>query len=164
MDGLRLGSAPSDGRRRQLEMARRVTGDRLEPTARVAARMAAGEAGGDPSERPERRLATLGTIAAAYRTLAPWCALLALATWLAIVSVRRLRRGSEVALIGGCLLLAIAVRLALLAYIDVTSFNGISYRYMAPLHPLLIAFVVLTAREAGRRIAATSDGAGAGDA
>jgi hypothetical protein len=151
LDGLFLDSPPSDGRSWQLRIARRVTKDRLEPTARAAA---ARTASGEAAEVPTGRLAALRGLAAAYRAVSPWGALLALMVWLAGLVVPGWRRRPEITAIAAGLLVAIATRLALLAYIDVTSFSGFNFRYMAPLVPLMIAFVVLMLHDLGRWIRA----------
>ena len=47
------------------------------------------------------------------------------------------------------LLVAIASRIALLAYIEATSFEGLKLRYLAPAHPIVLAFSVLMLVELG---------------
>jgi hypothetical protein len=51
------------------------------------------------------------------------------------------------------LLVAIASRVAVLSYVDVTSFTGIDPLYLAPAYPLVVAFglLVATAREGSPR-------------
>jgi hypothetical protein len=61
----------------------------------------------------------------------------------AIHRTRRKRGDLFLVLVGGVLLCAIVVRLLLLAVIDVTSAPAINVLYTSPLHPLMLAFVVL---------------------
>ena len=126
-------SASSNGQPWQLELAARVTRDRLAPHVEVAG----------PAQPTTGRLAALGALRDAYQALAPWCAGSALAIWLAVALAPKLRRRSRFALIGACLLLAIATRLVLLAYVDVTSFPAVKFRFQAPLYSLLLGFVAL---------------------
>jgi hypothetical protein len=57
-------------------------------------------------------------------------------------------------LVSSALVLAIGVRLVLLAYIDATSFPALNARYMAPLTPLLLLFCGVSLAGAARAAAA----------
>lgn len=105
------------------------------------------------SEFPEPRLvarrqdlqqAIAGAIARAYAWLFPGLSLVAAAGLLAAF-VRpswRQRHAALVALAAACLV-AVLVRIALLAYLDATSIPSANGSYAMPVSPLLVVFVVL---------------------
>ncbi len=53
------------------------------------------------------------------------------------------RRMTPLLLLVGALLVAVATRLAILSLLEVTSFGGMTVRYLSPLYPMTVAFVVL---------------------
>ena len=59
-------------------------------------------------------------------------------------SAQRPRRGSKLAAGAAVVLLgAMATRIAMVAYLDATSFNAANPRYLAPLDPLVIVFLAM---------------------
>ena len=68
-------------------------------------------------------------------------ALIALAVAGAFAVYRR--RTTPLLLLVGALLVAVATRLAILSLLEVTSFGGMTVRYLSPLYPMTVAFVVL---------------------
>jgi hypothetical protein len=88
-----------------------------------------------PRDGP-RRIA-LRAIGNAYKTLMPWFALLALAGAVAASwGARRTCRAPALAGVALVLASAVAVRLVMLAYIEVTSFPAMNVLYLAPVFPL----------------------------
>ncbi|HLB78501.1 MAG TPA: hypothetical protein VJO72_15835, partial [Candidatus Dormibacteraeota bacterium] len=94
---------------------------------------------------PSFRLRALSWLMAAYRTVFGWLALGALAAlapllWGALRSAG-LRPLCVVAL---ATLIAVMVRIALIALVEATSFGGINYLYLAPVYQLLMLFCLIT--------------------
>jgi hypothetical protein len=101
-------------------------------------------------------IALLGATGAVYGALVPWLLLTALAAFAAgTLRAWRARALTPTWWIDSALLLAIVVRLLLLSLIHVTSFPTVGIGHLAPIHPLLLVFVVMTLAvdPAWRRIA-----------
>ena len=98
-----------------------------------------------PSKVDSMMIAVLGGISLLYGALAPPLLVGALAAYAA--STLRAWRGRAPTLawwVGAALLLAVAVRLVVLSLIHVTSFPTVGIGHLAPVHPLLLAFIVVT--------------------
>lgn len=99
------------------------------------------------------RLSLMRRIAAVYARAMPVAAGLGLLALLAVAAVDlRRRRLCPATVLAAALLAAALVRVALLAVIDVTSFHVLEPHYMAPAHPLLLAFTGLSLALAARRL------------
>lgn len=106
---------------------------------------------GVQDDRPPRALAQydswklkfLGGIGAAYETLSPPLSLLALFAYLARggLALFRDRVMPPAWIIGTALLAAIAARLAILAWLEVSSFRTLNPHYCSAAYPLVLAFV-----------------------
>lgn len=137
---LKIENRRSKGAERKLALLRAMTGERL-PTKQAAADAAA-------EGSASLRISLLRALSLPYRLLTPLLALLALGLWLAELLRPGLRRRSRFFVVCAVLLVAIATRLLMLAYIDVSWFKGLRVRYLGPLYPMLLAFVVLMLVEA----------------
>lgn len=99
------------------------------------------------------RLTVMRRIAAVYAKALPAAAGLGVLALLAVaVADLRRRRLCPATVLAAALLVAALVRVALLAVIDVTSFHVLEPHYMAPAHPLLLAFTGLAFALAVRRL------------
>lgn len=104
-----------------------------------------------PQRREGLRMALLRATGAAYRLLTPWLAVVSLAAGAVAVGCGvAARRVTPPAWVVGALAAAIATRLALLAYIEVTSFPAMNILYLAPLFPLLLLACALGLHEGVR--------------
>lgn len=84
-------------------------------------------------------------VAGFYAKAMPFAAGAALLAFLAVLAVELRRRAlSGGTIVAAALLGAAALRVAMLAFIDVTSFHVLETHYMAPAHPLLLAFTGLS--------------------
>jgi hypothetical protein len=113
-------------------------------------RMVAGEFSpteGVPSPRGIR-LTLLRGVGKLYVALMPWFALVGLAGagWAAVRAIAA-RSLPPLALVGSALAGSIAVRLLLLAYIEVTSFPAMNILYLAPLFPMFLLLCALGLHE-----------------
>jgi hypothetical protein len=114
------------------------------------------EASPVPSKVDSMMIAVLGGMSLLYGALAPPLLVGALAAYAA--STLRAWRDRAPTLawwVGAALLLAVSVRLVVLSLIHVTSFPTVGIGHLAPVHPLLLAFIVVTlaADHTVRRIA-----------
>ncbi|MSR63321.1 MAG: hypothetical protein EXS08_12840 [Planctomycetes bacterium] len=105
------------------------------------------------SEGAGARLELLSLLGFVFQRATPLLVLAAVAAWgLQCAAVLRGRR-SPLLLVSGALLLALVVRLALLVYIQATSFDAFIPRYMAPLGPLLLLFCGVSLAGAAQALA-----------
>lgn len=102
----------------------------------------------------DRRLAVLATITSAYQVALPPLLALAIALLLwRIAQAARARTLPVASVLALSLLVAVVVRLLLLALVEVTSFPGVNVGYLSPAHPLLLAFVALVLMSGEERAA-----------
>jgi hypothetical protein len=110
-----------------------LTRDRLSPMA------------GTTMPKPAR-LQILDIMGLLYQTVMPVLAIAAVVWWLyRFVGCVRRRRVDRPTTIAAALFGVLALRLAILAFIDVSSFSGIETMYFAPMYPLLICFCFFSA-------------------
>lgn len=153
LEGFSAVVLPSSGSPAQLDVFRRLTGER------VAAPPMPAEAGklvprGDPW-----RIAVLETIGVSYSAATPWLAAAALAVFTAGL-IRPRERGAArsfglgtrpLTVLCAALLLLFLSRIGLLALLHATSFAAIYLQYLAPAYPPLYAFCVLAVFDAAAR-------------
>jgi hypothetical protein len=90
------------------------------------------------------KIKILQSIAEIYHATIPGLFYLALGLYfLAMLRGIFVRQITFLWILNTAILVAILFRLLILAYIDITSFPGINYGYLAPLYPLLLIFISL---------------------
>ena len=95
------------------------------------------------------KVAVLGRVQEYYRMATPFLSVLALVGYLlsaCLLVVRR--RGSALFVVNTALLGAVAARLLLLCWVDITSFSAINTLYLAPAYPLLMLSIGLALYDA----------------
>jgi hypothetical protein len=91
------------------------------------------------------KIKILQGIAKIYYASIPGLFYLALGLYfLSVVRLVLIRQVTFLWVLNTAILGAILFRLLILSYIDITSFPGLHYIYLAPLYPLLLIFIVLT--------------------
>jgi len=118
-----------------LELMQEMSGDRLVREEQPSGRMSL----------DKYKLAVLSGAGALYQAVMPIVSGLCLAAYLLIVIVPKFRRRCALVAVNAALLSALFARLALLGYMDISSFRVINTNYLSPLYPLLLAFCGLVA-------------------
>ncbi len=126
---------PSIGPEPLLELFREMTGERL---AALYSR------GDSPVVLDRARLAVLRGVGSIYSLAVPWLSIGAVASF-AFALLRARGVASYADVLAAALLLAIGIRILLLAWIDVSSFPAIDSLYLTPLYPLLLLFIGIEA-------------------
>ena len=139
LEGFSPESPPSIGPRHTLPLFEKFTRERLSPLPEDAAATPA------PTRINRLRLHILQQIGTLYQHAVPWAAVAgALAYCFAAVRSAWTRRLGLFLVLNTALLGAIVARMAILAYIDVTSFPAISIAYLSAAVPLLLLFCLVT--------------------
>jgi hypothetical protein len=94
------------------------------------------------------KIRCLNGIGSIYRTTAPFLAVVSISLLLLSAVIRSVRQHSRFLFTSLLILLTVAARLLLLAYIQITSVRALHPLYMLALYPLLIAFCVITITDA----------------
>ncbi|MEK8016870.1 MAG: hypothetical protein VSS75_008375 [Candidatus Parabeggiatoa sp.] len=91
------------------------------------------------------KITILQGVAQVYQLVIPWFCSLAIIAYLVSFSIGILRRQfTFLFILNTAIVGAIMARLLIIALIEVTSFPAINFRYMSPLFPFLLIFLVLT--------------------
>lgn len=141
----------SYGTPEQLASVERLTGDRVVP-------MAGAPAPAPPSGVDRWRLDALAAIRRVFVAVTPALAVAAMAGLMLAVVRRRGRQNRTLLGVALILLVALAARHALLAYMDTTAFpfalNGL---YMLPLYPLMYAWFAVSCLAGWRAVAGSTN-------
>jgi hypothetical protein len=141
-DGMSADPAPSTGNDSTQALYRMLTHDRIAPLGTFSDVRVAGW-----------KVSLLDRALGLYQAVMPILAVLALVAFiLQIVEAIRRRSISEIWVVQAGLLGALLARLAMLAFIDVTSFPAVFPLYLTAAYPVLILFVFLALYERERML------------